>query len=869
MALWVPQPGPQVRGAQCPVDFPFFGGSRGGGKGTVSSSRILTPKGWGWFGDIQLGNTITDPTTGGTQKVIGIFPLGKRDIYRICFDDKSETLVTKDHLWIYKCANRPRPLTKKSKQREWIKKNLGAEYPNGRLNHLRIGTTEKLIKELETGKHNPRIPLTKPVLFDVNGRTGKNALDPYLIGLMLGDGTFSNGQRGNILTTEDTEIISYLKDCGFLPSGERFSKKGIELSWYLSNKTKVGTSLVYWASNHGLIGKTGKNKFLPKYIFTASIEYRVAIIQGLLDSDGFADKRGHVEFTNISDHLVYGVRDLIWSLGGKATVSDSIVGQYKKDTGKVVECQTYRRVYIWTAFSSKLFRLKRKSKRCTDSWNGGYENMRKVVSIDYFHKEEAACIKVSSPYGLYVTDDYIVTHNSDCLLGRHIIGADRYARYWNGLIVRRKYKEFHELRRRIDDLIADGLPAERTGGNQQLNHLRFDNGAEVVLAAIMRPELANDWVGHSFTEISIDECTTFPFFSKMVDKLRGSLRSAHGVPCHMFGTGNPGGSGHMQVKDFFKLGSAGLAECINPYTVFTEIEESRVFIPSFLHENLILWENDPKYVKRLLSISDPALRRAWLLGDWDVFIGQAFYWSPKRHIIPYFPVPDYVPIIMTYDWGYGAPFSVGWWWVDADGRVYRFMEWYGWNGSPNEGLRIEDSKVAEGILEREHKAGINNRIVDRLAGPDCFNRKPNYQGGGQGPSTAEVFRGSGIKLRPGDPERKLKIRQFRERLKIPNNSFEMPMMVVYQSCSQFIRTVPPLAMDEDNPEDLDTDQEDHVYDEACHIAMSRPLTIPADQIRVMIETEIQKQKRKELTPAHQKVWAELDKIKERMRELQE
>ena len=84
------------------------------------------------------------------------------------------------------------------------------------------------------------------------------------------------------------------------------------------------------------------------------------------------------------------------------------------------------------------------------------------------------------------------------------------------------------MRRRVDGLVMQGLPAERIGGDQQINHIRFDNGADVIMAAIQRPELVNDWVGHQFTEISIDECTTFPFFIKMIDKLRGSLRSPHG-----------------------------------------------------------------------------------------------------------------------------------------------------------------------------------------------------------------------------------------------------------------------------------------------------------------------------------------------------
>jgi len=418
---------------------------------------------------------------------------------------------------------------------------------------------------------------------------------------------------------------------------------------------------------------------------------------------------------------------------------------------------------------------------------------------------------------------------SDALIGRQLIGAERYSNHWNGMIVRRKYKDFRELRRRWDELIASGLPAERTGGEQQTNYINIRGGALVTMPAINHISQVNDFVGHQYTEIGIDECTTFPFFGDMVDKLKGSNRSPHGVPCKMFGTGNPGGPGHQAVKEYFKLGAGG----VPPETVmYSELpngmRESRVFIPSFLRDNKILCKADPLYVGRLMSIQDPALRKAWLDGNWDVFIGQAFGFG-TAHIIDPLPIPQYTQIYMTFDWGFGKPFSVGWWWVDNDGRVYRCSEWYGFSGVPNHGLRIEDSNIAKEIIEREEKLKIRGRNILRLAGPDCFNKKPDYKGGGQGPSTAEVFAEHGIFLSPGDPSRELKIRQFRERLAIPKNDageqIDRPMLQVYSTCKEFIRTIPTLCMDEAKPEDIDTDQEDHIYDEACHICMARPINV--------------------------------------------
>jgi hypothetical protein len=405
---------------------------------------------------------------------------------------------------------------------------------------------------------------------------------------------------------------------------------------------------------------------------------------------------------------------------------------------------------------------------------------------------------------------------SDTLIGRHIRGAERYGRHWNGLVGRRKYKDFSELRRRWDELIASGLPAERIGGDQQQNVVRFRNGATVTMTSFENLGSADDHQGHQYTEISIDEAPSIPFIAQLIDKLKGCLRSPHGVPCRMFLTGNPGGSGAAAIKAMF-IDAAPAGTIMRDASGMT-----RVFISSTLEDNQILCRNDPRYVQTLRSIQDKALRAAWLEGRWDVFVGQAFDFFPQTHVIDPAPVPFGVPIYSTFDWGFGKPFSWGWWWVDNDGRVYRFAEWYGWNGTPDTGMRLSDSEIAAGVLEREDRLNIAGRPIIRLAGPDCFAKKPDFRGGGQGPSTAEVFGQHGVHLSPGDPSRSLKIRQFRERLTVRGG--DAPMLLVYSTCKHFIRTIPALCLDDANPEDIDTDQEDHIYDEACHVCMARPIT---------------------------------------------
>lgn len=463
---------------------------------------------------------------------------------------------------------------------------------------------------------------------------------------------------------------------------------------------------------------------------------------------------------------------------------------------------------------------------------------------------------------------------SDCAIGRQVRGAELWGPYWNGLMVRRKYKDFAEIRRRFDELIRLGMPAERIGGDNQTNYIKFANGAVITLAAIKELKQVDDFLGHQYTEITIDEAPSIPFIAKLIEKFKGCLRSPHGVPCHMFLTGNPGGPGANTIKMLY-------IKKAPPNVPFVDGDgQSAIFIPSSLADNRILCDNDPDYVNRLRSIKDPALRAAWLLGDWDSFIGQAFDFSAEYHVVKPVPVPMNAPVYMTFDWGFGKPFSIGWWWVDNDGRLYRFAEWYGWDGeTPDTGCRLEDSKIAAGILQREQRmrdAGtisIGTANILHYASHDCWNKKPDYRGGGQGPSTAEVFGNAEIYLIKADPSREQKIRQFRQRLQVnylnldviarrlglnsvdhdvlghvwEDKNFniieerklvdmakaarlrlewERPMMQVYSTCEHFIRTIPSLCVDDSNVEDVDTEQEDHVYDEAAQICMARPMSMP-------------------------------------------
>jgi hypothetical protein len=458
---------------------------------------------------------------------------------------------------------------------------------------------------------------------------------------------------------------------------------------------------------------------------------------------------------------------------------------------------------------------------------------------------------------------------SSLLVGRQIRGALKYGHGWNGLIIRRKYKEFRELRRQFDEIInLKGLPAKRSGGETQIGYIRFNNGALVTLAAIQDLAMAEDFIGFAYTEIDIDEASNIPFIGPLMDTLTGCLRSAHGVPCQMVLTGNPGGPGAGQLKSMFVPVELG-GDCLGAEegkVNYVEIEQgdgsvvtkSRVYIRCQLHHNKVLMDADPNYERRMKGIQDENRRKSWVEGRWDVTIGQAFDFGEKNianEQQTLWPVPSHAPLFMTFDWGFGDPFSVGWWWVDGENRIWRYAEWYGCKpNQANVGLRLTDREICEGILEREVELGINNREIIWILGHDCFKKKPDYKGGGQGPATSDEFhshledpqvmkrygnRAEKIRIIPNDPDKKTKIRQFRGRL---TRSLDdegkptgMPMLMVYPNCKEFIRTIPNLCKDDLTGEYIEDHQEDHVFDDSCSVCQYYPIGVDDRQLREAAE----------------------------------
>lgn len=410
---------------------------------------------------------------------------------------------------------------------------------------------------------------------------------------------------------------------------------------------------------------------------------------------------------------------------------------------------------------------------------------------------------------------------TDGMLGDFLEHADAYAEHAIGLMVRRTRTELVETIERSRAIYTQlGWQF-----HEQDKMWRAPNGARLRFAYLERDQDAEGYQGHSYTRVYIEEIGNFPS-DKPILKLMATLRSGAGVPVGFRATGNPGGPGHSWVKRrYIDPAPAGWRVIRDALTGL-----ERVFIPSKVSDNQFVGQ---QYVNQLRGAGSETLVRAWLEGDWSVVEGAFFdCWSTERHVVRPFTVPDHWLRFRSGDWGFARPFSIGWWAVVADdhrlddgrvlprGAIVRYREWYGSNGKPNEGARLPAEQVGAGIRERESGDRISYGVLDPAA----------FASDG-GPSIAErMARGTtgsnGVTFRPADNKR-VAARgamggwdQMRSRL--IGDPDGRPMMFVFQTCTDFIRTVPALQHDAVKPEDLDTDGEDHAADEGRYACMSRP-----------------------------------------------
>lgn len=366
------------------------------GKMLRNSDRIKTKYGWTTHGQIQVGQII-DSGLGKFTRVIGVYPQGLQPLYRVTFADGRYCDAGLDHLWHVESSRfKGKP---------------------------RILSTQELIELKKNTTLGARlfVPRYAPV---------KNSADvllpihPYLLGILLGNGNFIGDltitSRDEYILNKCIELLMVCK-CELKRENEsRYSIVGAGLQKF----KKILIDLNLW-------GKNTRKISIPLKYLEASYNQRVYLLQGLMDTDGWTSKQ-KLEFCTVSQQLSLNMQLLVRSLGGLCDIVVRIIR-----IGIIV-------YYLRIKHNERtlFFTLPRKLSKCRDCTKENYRkynNGLRIASIDYIGRYEATCIMVDDPAHLYVTNDYIVTHNT--LIAGELLCSYYFGRYPERRIIYGTYNE--------------------------------------------------------------------------------------------------------------------------------------------------------------------------------------------------------------------------------------------------------------------------------------------------------------------------------------------------------------------------------------------------------------------------------------------
>lgn len=397
-------------------------------------------------------------------------------------------------------------------------------------------------------------------------------------------------------------------------------------------------------------------------------------------------------------------------------------------------------------------------------------------------------------------------------------------------------------------------------------HWKFPDGEKLIFSYMSKPKDYDNYHGHAYPWIAFEELTRWPSPECYTRMMSCSRSSRKGIPIRVRATTNPYGIGHNWVKKRFRLPCK--PRHIKGEVIRDDIDAdtgrplpTRVAIHGELSENKILLEADPSYVEKLIAASrNDAELRAWLYGDWDITAGGMFddIWPTVRDkvVVPRFTIPRSWRIDRAFDWGSARPFSVGWWaesdgsdYKDASGKwrssrpgdLFRIAEWYGWSGTENEGVKMLATEISKGIIEREVKMGIHDRVKAGPADNSIFDQDASSTDSVASKMEESVRLDDGAVYdgiewdrsdkRPGS--RKQGWEAMRTRLKAVEceGPREEAGIFVFDNCEQWLRTVPTLPRSEKDPDDVDTDAEDHIGDETRYrVRFDPPSAGSADRV---------------------------------------
>lgn len=394
--------------------------------------------------------------------------------------------------------------------------------------------------------------------------------------------------------------------------------------------------------------------------------------------------------------------------------------------------------------------------------------------------------------------------------------------------------EIYLFRETYDDLEAniikewkDKVPKELYTYHESKHIATLYTGTRVFFRYIKNKKDADSYQGRSIDFIGVDELTRFQ--EEWIQILLSCLRSPKGYPAIFRGTCNPGSIGHVWVKKRYIIPTVkGQQSATDPIT-----GNKIAFIPANVYDNEVIMQNDPAYVRRLENLP-PARRKAFLLGDWDAYDGQAFEeFNHDIHVCKPFPIPSHWRKWRSCDNGYTDSFAWYWFAVDEDGTVYIYREYTRESGDP----KVTYSDQAREVVERSSYVTIENgeerkvqgKLGFTVVGHDAFNSHPLSE---TGKTIVDYYHEGGVTgcIR-AITDRKLRKATWHEYLKPytdENTGKQTSKVKIFSTCKKLIETLPQQIEDDKDPEKVAETDYDHWYDGAgygliaWHMKQSKP-----------------------------------------------
>jgi predicted phage terminase large subunit-like protein len=561
-----------------------FGGSAGGGKMAPVSSMVCTPFGFRPMGDLAVGDQVSNPD-GSVARVLRVWDHGERDVWRVTLADGSSTRCGSEHLWLIHLMGK-----RYKADRRYL--GIPTVVPG------RIADTTELRRMVEVAQRAeaagrraawPSLPMTEPVQFTRNENRWGNRwpVDPYILGAILGDGHIADSHI--MLTTADADVADAFVWWATMLGGRiSVSRKLNNLaSQYAARVPRMSETI----RNLGLDKARSHNKFVPDVYKVAPLEVRYALMQGLMDTDGYVDDRGHCSYTTISERLALDVQWLARSLGFRATMTSKIP-TYQEGSGR----RAYT-VYMTGRAANEIIRMTRKAERLTQPQHTGWH---RVVSVEPDCREACRCITVDHPNGLYIADDFVVTHNSDALLMDALLYADRPD--YSGLLLRRTFAEL-ALPGALMDRATEWLLGKGCKWDSETHTWRFPSGATLTFGHMETTGARSRYQSTEFSYIGVDEAVLMREADYLFLFSRLRRRAGSTIPGRMRSATNP--------PTLEAPGSDWYERRFSPDAPRSE----RPFVKSRLWDNPHI--DQPDYESKLNRL-DVVTRARLLYGNWKI-----------------------------------------------------------------------------------------------------------------------------------------------------------------------------------------------------------------------------------------------------------